>query len=239
MSTLLNLSNRLEAIVKLVDDYKTIADIGCDHGYVTAELILSNKCEKVIATDISRNSLYKAIRFCDSLNINNYVSFREGDGFKVIYKNDKVKQAIIAGMGGMEIINILENKTLRLKNFILQPMRDVVKLREYLIRNKYKILYDFIVYDEGIFYNILKVTKGRTKLRPLELYFGKDNFEENKEVFKQYLNSERNRLKELENRVGGLTSGNSSHLAYVEAGIQYLDDLQAGIIKYNKRRKYL
>jgi len=32
----------------------------------------------------------------------------------------------------MEIIKILENKTLKLKNFILQPMRDTAKLREYL-----------------------------------------------------------------------------------------------------------
>lgn len=239
MSTLLNLSNRLETIVKLVDEYKTIADIGCDHGYVSAELILSNRCEKVIATDISRNSLYKAIRFCDSLNINNYISFREGDGFKVIYKKDKVKQAIIAGMGGMEIIKILENKKFGLKKFILQPMHDVVKLREYLIGNRYKILNDFIIYEDGIFYNIIKVTKGKTKLRPLELYFGKDNFEENKEVFKQYLNVEKDKLKELENKVGGLTSANASHLAYVEAALNYLHNVETGAIKYNKRRKYL
>lgn len=239
MSTLLNLSNRLEAIVKLCDSNKTIADIGCDHGYVTAELILSNKCDKVIATDISRNSLYKAIRFCDSLNINNYVSFREGDGFNVIYKNDKVNQAVIAGMGGMEIINILENKKSKLKNFILQPMRDVVKLREYLISNKYKILFDFIVYDEGVFYNLIKVMKGRTKLKPLELYFGKDNFEDNKEVFKKYLNYEKNKLIELESKIGGLTLANSSHLAYIDAALKYLHDLETGVIKYKKRRKYL
>lgn len=239
MSTLLNLSNRLETIVRLCDNYQTIADIGCDHGYVTAELILSNRCEKVIATDISQKSLYKAIRFCDSLNINNYVSFREGDGFKVIYKQDKVKQAVIAGMGGMEIINILENKKFRLKNFILQPMRDVVKLREYLISHKYKIINDFLIYDEGVFYNVIKVMKGRTKLRPLELYFGKDNFEENKEVFKQYLNYEKNKLIELENKIGGLTTANSSHLALVNSALKYLHDLETGKIKYKKRRKYL
>ena len=69
MSTLLNLSTRLENIVKLCDNVSTIADIGCDHGYVSAELILSNKCDRVIATDISERSLNKAIRFCDSGNI--------------------------------------------------------------------------------------------------------------------------------------------------------------------------
>ena len=84
MSSLLNLSNRLESVVNLIEYEKVIADIGCDHGYVTAELILANKCDKVIATDISGKSLDKAIRFCDSLNIANFVSFREGDGFNVI-----------------------------------------------------------------------------------------------------------------------------------------------------------
>ena len=65
MSTLLGLSTRLEHIVKLCDTVKCTADIGCDHGFVTAELILSNKSDRVIATDISSRSLDKAIRFCD------------------------------------------------------------------------------------------------------------------------------------------------------------------------------
>ena len=111
MSTLLNLSKRLENIVNLCDNTSVVADIGCDHGYVSAELILSNKCDRVVAVDISGRSLGKAIRFADSLNIKNYISFREGDGFNVIYKNDKVKQGIIAGMGGMEIIKILEEES--------------------------------------------------------------------------------------------------------------------------------
>lgn len=239
MSTLLNLSTRLENIVSLCDYVKCIADIGCDHGYVSAELILSNKCDKVVATDISPRSLDKAIRFCDSLNINSYISFREGDGFNVIYKQDKVKQGIIAGMGGMEIINILENKHLKLKNFILQPMRDVVKLREYLIQNRYKIIYDYLVFDDGIFYNILKVSKGKSKLKPLEIYFGKDNFDFNTKIFKEYLLSEKQRVELLSEKIDGLTKANESHLIYVNAALTYLEKVESGEIEYNKRRKYL
>ena len=239
MSTLLNLSNRLENIVNLCDRTSVIADIGCDHGYVTAELILSNKCDKVVATDISERSLNKAIVFCDSLNINNYVSFREGDGFKVIYKNDKVKQVVIAGMGGMEIIKILEEKTLKLKNFVLQPMRDVVKLREYLINNNYKIIFDYLVYDDGIYYNVIKVTKGRNNLKPMEIYFGKDNFDFNTEVFKDYLLEEKERLENLKATLNGLTKSNEAHLIYVEAGLNYLEKLENGEIELNKRRKFL
>ena len=239
MSTLLNLSTRLENIVTLCDNVSTIADIGCDHGYVSAELILSNKCDRVVATDISERSLNKAIRFCDSLNINSYISFREGDGFNVIYKSDKVKQAVIAGMGGMEIIKILENKKLKLKNFVLQPMRDVVKLRQYLIDNHYKILYDYLVFEDGIYYNIIKVIKGFNNLKPMEIYFGKDNFDWNTEVFKNYLLSEKHKLEELNQKLNGLTKNNESHLIYINAALTYLEKLESGEIEVNKRRKYL
>lgn len=240
MSTLLNLSARLEQIVKLCDNVHCIADIGCDHGYVSAELILSNKCDKVIATDISARSLDKAIRFCDSLNINSYISFREGDGFKVIYKDDKVKQAVISGMGGMEIINILEkNPFKKLKNFVLQPMRDTIKLREYLVENNYKIVYDYLVFDEGIFYNVIKVTKGKTDLTPLEMYFGKDNFDFNTQIFKEYLLSEQQKLHIINEKIEGLTKSNEAHLLYVNAALTYLEKIENGEIEINKRRKYL
>lgn len=239
MSTLLNLSTRLENIVNLCDNVSTIADIGCDHGYVSAELILSNKCNRVVAIDISERSLNKAIRFCDSLNINNYISFRQGDGFNVIFKSDKVKQAVIAGMGGMEIIKILENKKINLTNFVLQPMRDVVKLREYLIDNHYKILYDYLIFEDGIYYNIIKVKKGRNNLKPMEVYFGKDNFDWNTEVFKEYLLNEKQKLEDLSKKINGLTKSNEAHLLYIEAGLTYLEKLKNGEIMLDKRRKFL
>ncbi len=239
MGTLLNLSTRLENLVNLCDKVKTIADIGCDHGYVTAELILSNKCDRVVATDVSARSLNKAIQFCDSLNICSYISFREGDGFKVVFKSDGVKQAIIAGLGGMEIIKILEEKKIRLKNFVLQPMRDVVKLREYLIQHRYKIIADYMVFEDGVFYNILKVKKGRTRLQPLEIYFGKDNFDWNTEVFKQYLLYEKEKLLSLSEKINGLTKNNEAHLLYVEAGLNYLEQIENGEIDDKKRRKLL
>ena len=240
MSTLLNLSTRLENIVNLCDNVKCIADIGCDHGYVSAELILSNKCVKVIATDISPRSLDKAIKFCDSLNINSYISFREGDGFNVIYKADKVKQAVISGMGGMEIINILQNNPFKkLKNFVLQPMRDTIKLREYLVENKFKIVYDYLVFEDGIFYNVIKVKKGKTDLTPLEMYFGKDNFDFNTQIFKEYLLSEKQKLHIINKKIDGLTKSNEAHLLYVNAALTYLEKIENGEIEINKRRNYL
>ena len=56
------LSERMRAVVGLVQPCKSIADIGCDHGYVAMELVRSNICRHVIAMDINRGPLDRAKR---------------------------------------------------------------------------------------------------------------------------------------------------------------------------------
>lgn len=51
------LSDRMRAVAELVQPCKSIADIGCDHGYVAMELVRSNICRHVIAMDINRGPL--------------------------------------------------------------------------------------------------------------------------------------------------------------------------------------
>lgn len=224
MASILNLGPRMEAIVDLVEPSKYVADIGCDHGYITAELILENKAQFVIATDKSEECLNKAITFCDSVNINAFISFRQGDGFKPITKYDKINCTIIAGMGGKEIINIMLRKPKHLKNFIFQPMTDVVELREFLIANHFKILVDKLVKDGEKYYNVIKVKKGRCNLTELELYFGKNNFTDNYEVFYEYLTMQHKKLLELKDQFGELSSAKLLELKYIESALQLFDN---------------
>ena len=44
---------RLSAVFGLIGSAGLVADVGCDHGYLSAELILSGRAERVIASDIS------------------------------------------------------------------------------------------------------------------------------------------------------------------------------------------
>ena len=176
MASVLNIGPRLETVVDLCPRAKIIADIGCDHGYVTAELVLQNKSDMVIATEKSEQCLNKAVMLVDSLNIMPFVSFRQGDGFAATTRHDKIKVAVIAGMGGDEIIHILENKPRYLYDFVLQPMKDVPKLRYYLNSHGYRILVDKLVKENDKFYIVISVTAGKEHLSELELYFGKTNF---------------------------------------------------------------
>lgn len=206
MASVLNLSPRLEAVVELCPKAKVIADIGCDHGLVTAELILQNKTEMVIATEKSAQCLNKAVSLADSINILQFVSFREGDGFEPTTKHDKIKFAIIAGMGGDEIIKILENRPKKLFDFVLQPMKDTPKLREYLVLHGFKILVDKLVKEENRYYDVIRVTKGKDSLNELELTFGKTNFTDNYEVFYDYLLNRQKQLADFKAQVGGLAT---------------------------------
>ena len=222
MATILNLSPRLETIIDLCDHVKTIADIGCDHGYVTAELVLEEKAQKVIASDKSASCLNKAVLLCDSMNINNFISFREGNGFEVITKRDKVNLAIIAGMGGKEIISILEKRPKKLYNFIFQPQSDIVLLRQYLINNGFEFVVDKLVKDANRYYNVIKVQKCKKprEYNNLEVYFGVTNFRENYQLFYEYLVERYLFLQKFKVKYGELNKKNEEEWYFVNEAIK-------------------
>ena len=225
MASVLNIGERLEAIVDLCPTTKRIADIGCDHGYVTAELILEEKADMVIATEKSQDCLNKAILLADSINVTPFVSFRQGDGFEPITKYDKINCAVIAGMGGIEIIKILENRPKKLYNFVLQPMRDAPMLRQYLVNNGFEFVVDKLIKEGDKFYDVMRVTKGHSQLVDLEIYFGKDNFKENYEVFYEYLTARQKKLMDLKASVGELRQQLEQELTYINKAIALFEEI--------------
>lgn len=226
MASILNIGERLEAIVDLCPTANIIADIGCDHGYVTSELVLESKAKMVIATEKSEACILKAVSLADSINISPFISFRVGDGFDAVTKYDKIDCAVIAGMGGMEIINILEHRPRKLHNFVLQPMSDTLALRQYLIQNNLQIVVDKLVKERDKFYNLISVTSGKNKLADLEIYFGRSNFSDNYQVFYEYLMERRQKLVDFKAEVGELSSKLETELEYVDSALSLFENSQ-------------
>ncbi len=188
------LSYRLSEIVKLCGKAKRIADVGCDHGKVLAELA-KNKAEFLVATDISEPSVKKAEALLTELNFKNF-SVRVGNGCQTLTDADKLDVIVIAGMGGMEIIEILTNATIKLKTLVLQPQNNVIKLRQFLTDNNFYIQTDKVVEDKGKFYNIIKVVKTNEPvgLSTRQLIYGKTNLRECNTHFIQMLEQENEKL---------------------------------------------
>ena len=178
---------RIEELKKAVftaadkNDDLIVADIATDHGYLPHALSLCENVSKIIATDISEKSLNKLtdrIKQFDLKKIKTLV----GDGLNPI--DELVDVAVIAGVGGFEIIKMLknQNKSANGKNkcdkFVLQPAQNVVELREWIFDNKLFLISDYIIEDAGRFYPILIVDVGKiqnNKKDVFNLFIGRDN----------------------------------------------------------------
>ena len=160
-----HLSPRLDAAVSLVNPCKTVADIGCDHGRVSAVLLQRHLCGRVIASDISNESLSKARNLIRYIGLGDYVSFRLGDGLSVLDESE-CDAVMILGMGGTLMVRLLDSCPVPLKGagcVILQPMRAQADIREYLHRNNYRITDDLIISEHRRFYQVLKAYPNHTR----------------------------------------------------------------------------
>lgn len=152
---MIKLSKRLRAIVNFCDKNKIIADIGTDHGFVPNFLYEEDINRKIIATDISLNSLNKAIEFTELRGNNGKIEHIVCNGLEKI---PPVDQIIIAGMGGILISKILDRdfeKARQAEKLILQPMQQVDYLRKFLYDKGFKILDEKIVFEDNKFFHII------------------------------------------------------------------------------------
>jgi len=155
----MELSIRLKTIVSMIEKCDSIIDVGTDHGYVPIYLVENGIIKSAIASDINRGPVDKAKNNVTANNVGAQISCRMGSGLSTVSKGE-VEVAIIAGMGGNLIRDILEADLDVVKGFkymILQPVQNAEVLREYLYITGYDILDEEICNDDGKFYEIIKV----------------------------------------------------------------------------------
>lgn len=153
------LTPRFEAIISLLGKNDTVADIGCDHGKLSAFLIKNGLAKRVFASDISEPSLEKAKKLVEKENLKN-VFFYVSDGFSEF--NEKPDAAVIAGMGGEIIKNIISHPFAKIK-LVLQPMKDSDILFKGLYELRFCIEKEVIAREGGRFYEVILASPGEDK----------------------------------------------------------------------------
>lgn len=108
------------------------ADIGCDHGFVTAYLLRQRPDLSMIAGDVSEASLAKAQVLLSQAGLEGQVQTLCGDGLSVLEGQPAMDVILIAGMGGRTVLDILQRgeKYIGTAGLILQANTDVPVLRE-------------------------------------------------------------------------------------------------------------
>lgn len=175
------MTGRLAVIGSLVKPAATIADVGCDHGKIAEYCIHSGLCERVIASDISEKCLNKARkRIGEAGN----VSYKVCDG--IDYECD---EAVIAGMGGMLIVDIIKNAAARAllpRTLIICAHRDTDAVRRTLNALGYRIDADLLAEERGKLYFVLRAVPGEQTLGELQYLYGV-HYAEDCELLKTYL----------------------------------------------------
>ena len=107
---MIRLDGRLDTIARWVleaageSDAPRAADVGCDHGYLTA---LLERCPRLtmLASDVSAPSLEKARRLLTRLGLDGRAELHEADGLDAL--KGPVCAVVLAGMGAQTILGIL------------------------------------------------------------------------------------------------------------------------------------
>jgi tRNA (adenine22-N1)-methyltransferase len=186
-----SLSPRLQAVLDCVEKCAVLADIGTDHAYLPIEACRQNFCEKAIACDVNDAPLEIAKNNIHDAELSHKIETRLGDGLEPIHTNE-ADCIVMAGMGGMKIIEILKESREKITNakLILQPQHDLEELRRFLHAHSYNILEEKLTRERRRFYVIITARR-EEKIIPYtdaEYFLGKFSCDEKNFYFRDLHN---------------------------------------------------
>lgn len=152
------LSPRLKVCAGLVAPGDRVADIGCDHGYLSLYLLLGGIASAVIAADINEMPLQSAMRNAEKYGVQDKIRFYLSDGVRNIPQD--FDTLICAGMGADTMVSILEAAPwLRSDQYrlILQCQSKTPMLRQYLSEKGWRITEESVVRDGRFLYTVMEV----------------------------------------------------------------------------------
>ena len=156
------ISVRLEAIKRHVQKGLVIADIGCDHAFLSIDLMKEGIAKKVYACDIAKGPLSIAKDHIRRFGYEHEIQTILSDGIEKV-PND-TQGIIIAGMGGKTAIHILESELEKAKSYqqiILQVNRGYEELRKWLFEHGFLIQEEWVVQERKFYYLYLFVRPNR------------------------------------------------------------------------------
>ena len=134
MTRRIELSPRLRLAADLVPEGARLADVGTDHAYLPACLLMEGKIPSAIAADLREGPLSRARETAAEYGCGDRMAFRLCDGLSGI-RPEETDAVVIAGMGGETIAQILEAapwvRTRKIP-LVLQPMSSIPELRQWL-----------------------------------------------------------------------------------------------------------
>jgi tRNA (adenine22-N1)-methyltransferase len=167
---------RLERVAAQVPAGARLADIGSDHGYLPVALMRRGAIVAAVAGEVALTPFHAAQRTVRDNGLEPHITVRQANGLAAIEAQDAITAISLCGMGGETIRDILDSGKARLhgrERLILQPNGGEQPLRQWLMENGYRIVYEEVLRENRFDYEIIvAVRNGPRRYSPEELYFG-------------------------------------------------------------------
>ncbi len=189
----------MEKVASLVT-HEVIADIGTDHGYVPIYLYQKGRIKKAYACDVRKGPLEKCRKNIALYGAEDVIETRLGSGLTPL-KAGEAETAIMAGMGGMLIIHILQDSpevAASLAELVLSPQRDFAEVRKYLHEIGFAIKEEHTIKEDRKPYVLMRCEREAEQYeREIEYLYGKRLLEKKDPILKEVLLHEEGKYSRL------------------------------------------
>ena len=237
---------RMLAIANLVDNSKVLADVGCDHAYISINLLEKGKVERIIASDLREGPLNIARDNIRLYGFEDRIETRLCAGL-CGYEAGEVDTILISGMGGMLVKEILSESIDVVKmadTLILEPQSDLRVVRAYLKDIGFEIIDEDMLNEGGKYYQIIKAVKSKERIENCddlgamaENEFGPILIKKKHPVLLEFLKKRKNHYERLLQNKSFLTSQsatNNDRIAIIE---NELNMVKEALIRINAKKE--
>lgn len=142
-----------------------VADVGCDHAYISIYLVENKIAPSTVALDVNQGPLLRARQNVESNGMTDQIVTRLSDGLEKL-KPGEADAIVIAGMGGPLMIRILSEGNAcvkKAKELVLSPQSEISEVRKYLHSIQFEITDENMCIDEGKYYTVIHAVNKQRK----------------------------------------------------------------------------
>lgn len=237
---------RMLAIANLVDNSKVLADVGCDHAYISINLLENGKVERIIASDLREGPLNIAK---DNIKLEGFeerIETRLCAGL-CGYEAGEVDTILISGMGGRLVKEILSESidvVRRADTLILEPQSDLRVVRAYLKDIGFEIIDEDMLSEGGKYYQIMKAVKSKERMEVCEDIgamaeneFGPILIKKKHPVLLEFLKKRKNHYERLLQNKSFLTSQSATDNDRIAIIENELNMVKEALIRINAKKE--
>ena len=185
----LPLSSRLLACCNFVNQGDRVADVGCDHGYLSIHLLQTGLASSVIASDVAEGPLRSAMDNARKFGMTEKITFCLSNGLQNLPRDFDCM--VCAGMGADTMMSIIHDAAHWLKDpkyrLVLQCQSKRPELRQWLYDEGFRINRETLAKDGKFVYSIMEVVYDPGHgIDPAQTYITPQLLEDNHPLLKEY-----------------------------------------------------